>query len=71
MSEDFNISQKETGFPLLKWGNFAPVYKLSRLAYLRGARAAHTSYVILYYSQKKWEKSVYYAMIELLGQFFI
>ncbi len=59
MSEDFNISQKETGFPLLKGGNFAPVYKLSRLAYLRGARAAHTSYVILYYSQRKVSEKVF------------
>ncbi len=36
MSEDFDISQKETGFPLLKSENiasFAPVNKLEILAY--------------------------------------
>ncbi len=49
MSEDFDISQEKAGFPLLKEGNFAsfaPVNKLVRLAYLRGAGAMHTSYIL-------------------------
>ncbi len=49
MSDDFDISQKETVFTLPKQGNlalFAPVNKLARLAYLRGSRTTHSSYVI-------------------------
>ncbi len=59
MSEDFDISQEETGFPLLKETNivsFAP-------AFLRGTRATHTSSsawaASAYHSQQKWEKKVF------------
>ncbi len=47
--EDFNISQEETGFPLVKYGNFAsfaPVNKLTRLAYLRGAYLRRNSFLV-------------------------
>ncbi len=46
--EDFDISQEETGCPLLKQGNFASfahINKLARLSYLRDA--THTSSAIL------------------------
>ncbi len=62
MLEDFDVSQEETGFPLLKLENFASftlVNKLVRLAYLRGA--CHLpGMTSSYHRYQKWEKSVYY-----------
>ncbi len=35
MSEDFDISQEETGFPLVKYGNFASFAPVNKCWFLR------------------------------------
>ncbi len=62
MSEDFDLSQDETGFPLLKWGNFASFAPVNKCWFSRdwhiltGAYATPMLYVIRQNSILLWTR---------------